>query len=55
MKRTKEVSKKKRLFIDELERPAMALTVTTAAKCEEGGKWCWITTMAVGEESTKAI
>ncbi len=55
MKRTKEVSKKKRLFIDELERPAMALTVTTAAKGEEGGKWSWVTTLAIGEESTKTV
>lgn len=54
MKRAREVSKKKRLFIEELERPAMALTATTAAKCEEGGKWCWATTLAIGEEATKA-
>jgi hypothetical protein len=55
MKRTKEISKK--LFIEELERPAMAATdkkatATTLAIGEEacGGT---VTTMAVGEECLK--
>ena len=51
MKRTKELTKKK-LFIEELERPVYAAGATTLAIGEESfngdGK---ITTLAVGEEA----
>jgi len=56
MKRTKEVTKK-RLFIEELERPALACgQVTTLALGEEslGGGDGKVTTMMVGEEAYKA-
>lgn len=50
MKRTKEVTKK--LFIEELERPAYGITATTLAIGEESswgdGK---LTTLAIGEEA----
>lgn len=55
MKRTKEVTKK-RLYIEELERPATAWgTITTLVIGEEGngggdGK---VTTLAIGEEALK--
>ena len=52
MKRTKDISKSK-LFIEELERPAMAGVLTTLVVGEEGGKWGPITTLAIGEEGTK--
>ena len=54
MKRTKEVTKPK-LFIEELERPAIAGTATTLVIGEEGGKWGHITTLALGEEGTKVL
>jgi hypothetical protein len=51
-KKTKEVSKK--LYIEELEHPALAkATVTTLAIGEECGLGC-VTTMALGEEAGKA-
>ena len=53
MKRTKEISKK--LFIEELERPAPAAkqnVATTLAIGEEAGDG-WVTTMAKGEEALK--
>ncbi|GMU93606.1 MAG: hypothetical protein AMXMBFR4_26640 [Candidatus Hydrogenedentota bacterium] len=53
MKKTREVTRK-RLYIDELERPALAGTATTLAVGEECGKWLWVTTLALGEESIKA-
>ncbi|MFA6240492.1 MAG: hypothetical protein WC655_06165 [Candidatus Hydrogenedentales bacterium] len=54
MKKTKEVSKP-RLYIEELERPAVALTATTYAVGEEGGKFGWVTTLAIGEEASKGV
>ncbi len=52
MKRTKEVSKPK-LFIVELERPAVAGIATTLIVGEESGKCNTITTLAIGEEGKK--
>ncbi len=54
-KRTKEVSQRK-LFIDELERPALAkgTTVTTLPSGEECSKSTTMTTLATGEECLKA-
>jgi hypothetical protein len=53
MKRAKSVSKKKRLFIEELERPALAVPALAAAKCKDGKGG--VTTLAIGEEGTKAV
>ncbi|MBX7257510.1 MAG: hypothetical protein K1Y02_14200 [Candidatus Hydrogenedentes bacterium] len=54
MKKTKEISKP-RLYIEELERPALAGTATTLSIGEEGGKFGWATTLAIGEEATKGL
>jgi hypothetical protein len=44
MKRAKEITKKKGLFIEELERPALAMEVPDGKK---------VTTLAIGEEAVK--
>lgn len=50
MKRIKKVTKT--LYIEELERPQVAIGVTTLAIGEEsGGGGCRITTLAIGEEA----
>jgi len=51
VKRTKVVSKKKCLFIEELERPAMAEKAAKCDKVPKGGA----TTLAIGEECTKTV
>lgn len=51
MKRIKKVTKT--LYIEELERPQIAVGVTTLAMGEEsgGGGFFRITTLAIGEEA----
>ena len=53
MKANRNISKSRKLYIEELETPAMAGDATTAAVGEEAGKWAKATTLAIGEEAIK--